>query len=151
MPSNITKTARCFAARGPDKVELQSCVTHNASQMHTLCHARCHCYQLLHERIHGTWRAIQPACHCRLCQILPICLCSRPVIRRHHKAECWQAFKCDQGNAEGLEALIKGLPALPDAVISNAALGTATVEKYEPDPHQQDLAMMQVTHSRLPF
>ncbi|DBA69835.1 hypothetical protein WJX79_006240 [Trebouxia sp. C0005] len=55
-----------------------------------------------------------------------------------------QAFKCDQGSWEGLEALIKQLPLTPDAVISNAALGSATVEQYEPDPHKQDLAMMQV-------
>ena len=55
-----------------------------------------------------------------------------------------QAFKCDQGSWEGLEALIKQLPSIPDAVISNAALGSATVEQYEPDPHKQDLAMIQV-------
>ncbi|MCJ1242642.1 hypothetical protein MMC14_010651, partial [Varicellaria rhodocarpa] len=54
-----------------------------------------------------------------------------------------EAFKCDQGSWEGLESLIKGLPGLPDAVISNAALGSATVEQYEPDPHKQDLAMLQ--------
>ena len=57
---------------------------------------------------------------------------------------CLQAFKCDQGSWEGLEALMKKLPGLPDAVISNAALGSATVEQYEPDPHKQDLAMLQV-------
>ena len=56
-----------------------------------------------------------------------------------------QAFKCDQGSWQGLEALIKELPACPDAVISNAALGSATVEQYEPDPHKQDLAMLQVS------
>ncbi len=55
-----------------------------------------------------------------------------------------QAFKCDQGSWEGSEALIKQLPSTPDAVISNAALGSATVEQYEPDPHKQDLAMIQV-------
>jgi len=55
-----------------------------------------------------------------------------------------QAFKCDQGSWEGLEALMKQLPSSPDAVISNAALGSATVEQYEPDPHKQDLAMIQV-------
>ena len=55
-----------------------------------------------------------------------------------------QAFKCDQGSWDGLEALIKQLPSSPDAVISNAALGSATVEQYEPDPHKQDLAMIQV-------
>lgn len=55
-----------------------------------------------------------------------------------------QAFKCDQGSWEGLEALIEQLPSTPDAVISNAALGSATVEQYEPDPHKQDLAMIQV-------
>jgi hypothetical protein len=55
-----------------------------------------------------------------------------------------QAFKCDQGSWEGLEGLIKQLPSTPDAVISNAALGSATVEQYEPDPHKQDLAMIQV-------
>lgn len=55
-----------------------------------------------------------------------------------------QAFKCDQGSWEGLEALIKELPGVPDAVISNAALGSATVEQYQPDPHKQDLAMLHV-------
>ena len=39
---------------------------------------------------------------------------------------------------------MKELPGVPDAVISNAALGSATVEQYEPDPHKQDLAMLQV-------
>lgn len=57
---------------------------------------------------------------------------------------CLQAFKCDQGSWQGLEALMKELPGVPDAVISNAALGSATVEQYEPDPHKQDLAMLQV-------
>lgn len=39
---------------------------------------------------------------------------------------------------------MKELPGVPDAVISNAALGSATVEQYEPDPHKQDLALLQV-------
>lgn len=39
------------------------------------------------------------------------------------------------------------LPGVPDAVISNAALGSATVEQYEPNPHKQDLAMLQVPTS----
>lgn len=39
---------------------------------------------------------------------------------------------------------MKELPGVPDAVISNAALGSATVEQYQPDPHKQDLAMLQV-------
>ena len=64
---------------------------------------------------------------------------------RYIHVTCYQAFKCDQGSWEGLESLIKGLPGLPDAVISNAALGSATVEQYEPDPHKQDLAMLQVS------
>ncbi|KAL3161935.1 hypothetical protein ABBQ38_009017 [Trebouxia sp. C0009 RCD-2024] len=55
-----------------------------------------------------------------------------------------KAFKCDQGSWEGLEALMQELPGVPDAVISNAALGSATVEQYEPNPHKQDLAMLQV-------
>ena len=55
-----------------------------------------------------------------------------------------QAFKCDQGSWESLEALMKELPGVPDAVISNAALGSATIEQYQPDPHKQDLAMLQV-------
>ena len=55
-----------------------------------------------------------------------------------------QAFKCDSGNAESIQALVKGLPSTPDVVISNAALGSATVEQYEPDAHKQDLAMLQV-------
>ena len=57
---------------------------------------------------------------------------------------CLQAFKCDQGSWQGLGALMKELPGIPDAVISNAALGSATVKQYEPDPHKQDLAMLQV-------
>ena len=60
---------------------------------------------------------------------------------------CLQAFKCDQSSWEGLESLINELPGVPDAVISNAALGSATVEQYEPDPHKQDLAMLQVLTS----
>lgn len=44
---------------------------------------------------------------------------------------------------------MKGLPGLPDAVISNAALGSATVEQYEPDLHKQDLAMLQVSNFTL--
>ena len=55
-----------------------------------------------------------------------------------------QAFKCDSGNAESIQALVKELPSTPDVVISNAALGSATVEQYEPDAHKQDLAMLQV-------
>lgn len=39
---------------------------------------------------------------------------------------------------------MKELPGVPDAVVSNAALGSATVEQYQPDPHKQDLAMLQV-------
>ena len=63
---------------------------------------------------------------------------------------CLQAFKCDQGSWEGLQALVQGLPGVPDAVISNAALGSATVEQYEPDSHKQDLAMLQVCTSSSP-
>ena len=55
-----------------------------------------------------------------------------------------QAFRCDQGSWSDVQRLIQELPCTPDVVISNAALGSATVEQYEPDPNRQDLAMMQV-------
>ena len=55
-----------------------------------------------------------------------------------------QAFLCDQGKFEATQELVKQLPATPDALICNAALGTATVESYVKEAHSQDLALLQV-------
>lgn len=57
-----------------------------------------------------------------------------------------QAFLCDQGKWDGIQQLVQQLPGTPDALICNAALGTATVESYVPERHAQDLAMLQVCH-----
>ena len=56
-----------------------------------------------------------------------------------------QAFLCDQGKSEAIEELMRLLPAAPDVLICNAALGTATVEAYVKERQAQDLALLQVT------
>ena len=53
------------------------------------------------------------------------------------------------GNPDSIEAFVQQRPATPDVVISNAALGSATVAQYEPDAHKQDLAMLQVSSEPL--
>lgn len=55
-----------------------------------------------------------------------------------------QAFLCDQGKFEAIEELMRQLPATPDVLICNAALGTATVESYVKERQAQDLALLQV-------
>lgn len=55
-----------------------------------------------------------------------------------------QAFLCDQGKFAAIEELMRQLPSTPDVLICNAALGTATVESYVKERHDQDLALLQV-------
>lgn len=55
-----------------------------------------------------------------------------------------QAFCCDQGKFAAVEELLRQLPSTPDVLICNAALGTATVESYVKERHEQDLALLQV-------
>ncbi len=54
------------------------------------------------------------------------------------------AFAFDQGNWDSHQALLESLPGAIDILINNAALGSATVEKYTPSSHLQDQALMQV-------
>lgn len=58
-----------------------------------------------------------------------------------------QAFQYDQSSWESLQQLLQQLPGTPDVVVSNAGLGTATVNSVASEPHRQDELLLQVCHA----
>jgi len=55
-----------------------------------------------------------------------------------------RALPFDQGDHESVEQLVRSLPAPPDVVIFNAALGSATVTGYASSAAAQDEALLRV-------
>ena len=55
-----------------------------------------------------------------------------------------KAYVLDQGDPESINLFVKTLKSPIDAIIHNAALGSATVEKYAGNKHEQDEALLKV-------
>ena len=62
----------------------------------------------------------------------------------HLDNELVRAFPLDLGDYSSISSLVQSLPHIPDVLIHNAGVGSATVRRVSEKPHEQDEAMLRI-------